>query len=61
MIAIAICVGIALILSQMWVNVLSDERYHDDARRCYGCQRGWCELTPDDPECERYGGEDETD
>ena len=53
--------GVLVMVAHLWINILSDERYHDDANYCYGCPCGWCDCIPGDDECQKIRKEMEVE
>ena len=54
MILVILGIGALVIVTHLWVNILSDEKYRDDANYCYGCPCGWCDFLPGDEECKKW-------
>lgn len=54
---ILICSILALLLAGIWVRILDDDTYSDEANFCRGCTCIWCDAVPRDDECEKWRDE----
>lgn len=54
-----VILGIFFVVSLIWAwidAILDDNRAQrmEDFNHCYGCNSGWCMLTPDSDECKEW-------